>query len=86
MIDLSKFINDRVDENDILVVKMDIEGAEYDCLEQLISTLQIKKIKYLAVEWHSQYFKNIDEMKFREDGIKKQIKEFAPALLLEEWH
>jgi FkbM family methyltransferase len=55
---ISKF--DNVD-----VLKMDIEGAEYDVLEELIETGAIHKIKYIFYECHAH--------KVPLDKIKREI-------------
>lgn len=41
-----------LDANDTIIVKMDIEGAEYVILERLIETKAIKNINRLFVEFH----------------------------------
>lgn len=41
-----------IDANDVIIVKMDIEGAEYDLLDRLIETKAIKNINRLFVEFH----------------------------------
>jgi FkbM family methyltransferase len=62
-IDFAKFINSFMDE-DYLVVKLDIEGAEYDVLTHLIETNTITKINELYVEFHDMFFnKNSSELK-----------------------
>lgn len=41
-----------LDANDTIIVKMDIEGAEYALLERLIETKAIKNLNRLFVEFH----------------------------------
>lgn len=55
-IDLCDFINQR--SFDYCVVKLDVEGAEFDILEKLISTDVISKIDELYVEFHERFFTN----------------------------
>lgn len=49
--DLSKFIND-LEDREYLLVKMDIEGSEYQVLRHLIKEGTISKIDDLYVEFH----------------------------------
>lgn len=37
---------------DQIILKLDVEGAEYEVLDQLLESGLIKKIDYLYVEWH----------------------------------
>ena len=64
-------------EYDNVIIKMDIEGAEYDILEKLLRNLNdIKNIKHLFVEFHTRFFDK-DKRKFffqRENLIKKEMK------------
>ena len=41
-------------ENDLVIVKMDIEGAEYDLLLDFIKKDVYKLVDYLAIEFHRQ--------------------------------
>jgi FkbM family methyltransferase len=65
-------------------VKMDIEGAEYDILEHLIETNTLSIIKYLFVEFHSNYFFDKEKAKQRENNILNKIKE--QKINFYEWH
>lgn len=49
--DLSRFIEE-LEDRDYLLVKMDIEGSEYQVLRHLISSGTISKINDLYVEFH----------------------------------
>ena len=40
------------DNYDKIVVKLDVEGAEYEILEDLIRTGAISKISKIYIEWH----------------------------------
>lgn len=54
-IDISKFI-DNFSDNDYLILKLDIEGSEYEVISKLIETEKIKKIKEIYIEWHDHFF------------------------------
>lgn len=60
-IDFSSWIDTEFNDDDYIVVKMDIEGAEYQVLEKIIKTGVIKKINALYVEFHYKVAA-IDEM------------------------
>jgi len=51
-ISLSSFILNNISPNDKLILKLDIEGAEYRVLEDLFKTGAIKYVSKLMVEWH----------------------------------
>ena len=52
----SEFLN-QFDGNTYLVVKLDIEGAEYEVLENIITSGMINKVNELYVEFHDNFFK-----------------------------
>ncbi len=66
LIDFSKFIEQKVQIYDRIVVKMDIEGAEVNLLEKMIQDGSINLIDILYVEFHSQY------QRARESAITRQ--------------
>ena len=51
-IDLSRWINDELRRYDYIVLKLDVEGAEYDILEKMARDDSLRRIKHLFVEWH----------------------------------
>lgn len=61
--DLDRFIKQL--DSDLIVLKMDIEGAEYEVLPHLINGGSIKQIKALFIEWHGHRL-NMDK-KITED-------------------
>lgn len=50
-VDLARLIN-QYNETDLIVVKMDIEGAEYDLLKDFQKKDTFKLIDFIAVEFH----------------------------------
>ena len=52
------------DEDDIIVMKIDIEGAEYDLLVDFIKRDVLKLIDYIAIEYHRSLatYKHSDEI------------------------
>jgi hypothetical protein len=59
-----------------LILKLDIEGSEYDVLESLIHNNQIKVFTIIFVEFHSKYMKPdlAKKYKKREKLILKSIR------------
>jgi FkbM family methyltransferase len=53
-VDLSRLINESDAKN--IVVKLDIEGAEFEVLPHIIKEGAIKKITHLYVEFHERFF------------------------------
>lgn|GEM_PF-868044 len=60
-VDFSSFLSERFSEDDFLVVKMDIEGAEYPVLEKLIDSDRLKYIDLLFVEFHAKWLSSTPE-------------------------
>jgi len=63
-------------EYDNIIIKMDIEGAEYDVLEKLIlNKNEIKNLKHMFIEFHSRFMSKINKNKFknREKKIKEEL-------------
>ena len=58
-------------DDDYIILKLDVEGAEYDILEHLISEGTIGKINELYVEFHDNFF-NANSHNLKEQ-IKKHI-------------
>jgi len=66
---------------EIELIKMNIEGMEYECLEQLIRTDSLIKAKHLLIQFHN--FEN--EAQNRRDIIRKQIAGDFNNLYTFEW-
>jgi FkbM family methyltransferase len=71
---LSRFIKENFTKEDKIVIKMDIEGSEYDVLEQMIEDGTIEWVDHISVEYHSRFFINAEEIIEREKKIKSKIK------------
>jgi FkbM family methyltransferase len=67
-LDLSKFILDNFSKDDFIVVKMDIEGAEYEVLRKMIKDKSLEYINDIYVEFHSHK----DENAILENGESKE--------------
>ena len=51
-IDLSKWITENFDKDDYIILKLDVEGAEYSILQNLLDTNYISYINEIYLEWH----------------------------------
>lgn len=56
-INLSRWLGENVTKDDYCALKLDIEGAEYPVLEQLIELGTIKLVDELHVEFHQKYLR-----------------------------
>jgi hypothetical protein len=57
-VDISKFIKDNFSIEDHIILKLDVEGAEYQIIEKLLNDDAFKYIKKLYMEWHTQWLPN----------------------------
>jgi FkbM family methyltransferase len=51
-VDISSFVESKAENHYPVILKMDIEGAEYDVLEHMFKTGTINKIDALLIEYH----------------------------------
>lgn len=70
-IDLSDFIRKNFVVADHIVLKLDVEGAEYDVLERLLQCGMTQYIKKLYCEFHSKWMG--PEFKIREDKLTASL-------------
>lgn len=73
-IDFSDYLKTKLHYDEI-IVKMNIEGSEYDVKEKLIANDQIKYLKYLFMGFHAQFMTGDDKAVYeeREFKIKKYL-------------
>jgi len=60
-VDLNKFILSNFSMEDYIVLKLDIEGGEYDILPHMIRNGSIKYVNELFIEWHHRKLKQCTE-------------------------
>lgn len=72
-IDFSEWLAQNVSEDDYVVCKMDVEGAEFDVLEHLLRTRRMRLIDVLLVEWHPSRFPNPWKLRYRRFMIKLRL-------------
>gem|GEM_PF-4696281 len=56
-IDFCSYLQGKASEYDLIVLKLDIEGAENGLLEKMIERGAVDALAYIYVEFHSQYLK-----------------------------
>lgn len=71
-IDFSAWLGNHVTENDYVIVKMDIEGAEYDVLEKVIADGNQKLVDEFMVEFHYQMNDSIPKQ--RHDKLVEKLR------------
>jgi hypothetical protein len=65
---------------------MNIEGGEYQCLERLIETRDIERIKILLIQFHRYGLKNeISKAQIRMDLDKTHVCRFEFPWVWERW-
>jgi sacsin len=74
-------VKTNLSEQDLIVMKLDIEGAEYNVLEKMINDGSIDYINTLFVEWHDYQLK---DKKIETEKIKSILKEKKIECI--DWH
>lgn len=72
-VDFSKFIKDLPDKK-YVIVKFDIEGAEFDVLDKMIKDGTDKMVDYFLIEYHDWLFANRSDYEKRILNINKKLK------------
>jgi len=80
-IDFSRWIRRNFSQRDDLVVKMDIEGAEYPVLEMMVADGTIDYVTELIVEFHWQMNENLSQE--RHEALLAAL---DGRVLVSEWH
>lgn len=60
-----ELLEQKSNDYDHIVVKMDIESSEYEVLRNLLDTGAAKHITHLFIEFHSEYFKEPESSEYR---------------------
>ena len=77
VIDFAEYLSTNYTKDDYIVVKMDIEGEEYDLLKHLIDTGAIQYIDELYCEWHYHKMSASDITKERHDETVNKLNEMG---------
>jgi FkbM family methyltransferase len=74
-IDLCEFIKERFNKEDHIVIKLDVEGAEYPILEKMIKENIIDYVNIFYVEFHNHMLETqYDEQHIRNELSNRNIK------------
>jgi FkbM family methyltransferase len=83
-IDLVQWIEQKCNAKDLVIMKLDIEGLEYDLLEGILSSSIAMIIKEIFVEWHGHALINTESYNEREKQIKKLGRDLGINFI--DWH
>jgi FkbM family methyltransferase len=70
-INFSEFILNHCNFDDYVLIKMDIEGSEFNVLNSLIDTESYKLINEIYCEWHHRFFEDRNKYIEMSKNIKK---------------
>lgn len=74
-INFSNYLKENISKDDYVICKMDIEGAEYDVLGNLIDDDTIDLIDEIYIEWHNHLLKdNYNTQMFINEISSRNIK------------
>jgi FkbM family methyltransferase len=79
-VDFSRWLMQNFTKDDHIVVKMDIEGAEYAVLRKLLDDGSISLISRLRCEWHYDRFPDMTEAEH--DELRAAVEQHVPV---EDW-
>jgi FkbM family methyltransferase len=84
MVDLASYILENFEPQDYLVLKLDVQGAEYQLVPHLISTGAIALLDEIHVEWHDYLFEDTSiEIDAPKVLLQEAVREHG--LRYEEW-
>lgn len=75
-IDLARWIGRNLDRGDFIAVKMDIEGSEYQVLEELLRARIFHWIDLWFIDWHDCQFGLLDSGPLRQSFAAARCKSF----------
>jgi FkbM family methyltransferase len=80
-VDISGIIN-KYDQDDYIVVKMDVEGSEFELVRKLLKDGMVSKINEFYIEWHTNCMDS--ETPQSEYQLKKELRECGVSI--HDWH
>lgn len=83
-INFTEFLQQNVTNSDYVVLKMDIEGSEFEVLENIICTGSFNLINECYVEFHERFFDEINFYKLKKDSIVNAF--LLSGIKFEEWY
>lgn len=82
-INFSEFLKKVANKEDFVLVKMDIEGSEFDVLDSLIESDDFKLIDEIYVEFHERFFDDTNFYVNKKNTYKKIFEE--NNIIFKEW-
>lgn len=82
-INFSNFLKENITKDDFVVVKMDIEGAEFEVLPSIIEDESYKLINDFYCEFHERFFEPKSKYKKLKEIYKQTLNQ--SGILVEEW-
>tara|TARA_B110001452_G_C15235819_1_gene427872 strand:+ start:1821 stop:2726 length:906 start_codon:yes stop_codon:yes gene_type:complete len=81
-IDLAQWLQNRFCAADLVVMKLDVEGAEYELLEHLVERGAMGLVDWLAVEWHlgqraPRKGSKREQLERRQERLEHQLKKMG---------
>ena len=76
-IDFAKYLEENFEEEDDIVLKINIEGAEYPLFKHLISSGSIKYINKIYCDWHYSKMKNKNSEEKRHWKIVEKLNRYG---------
>jgi len=72
-IDLSSFLKNNFDRNDYIIIKLDIEGAEYEVLRKMKKDGTLSYVDEIYIEFHDRFMENENDKTTQQiiEGVKK---------------
>lgn len=79
-VDIAAFTEKHGKDADLIILKMDIEGAEYDVLEHMLETGVMNKINVLMIEYHHR---KVKISLWRHLKLKRRLKKLGIPIIEE---
>jgi FkbM family methyltransferase len=76
-IDISEWILQNCSSENFVVMKLDVEGAEYSILEKILKDGSASLIDDIYIEWHSRFFSNPEQYLEKEKEIIDQLQKIG---------
>jgi FkbM family methyltransferase len=83
-IDFSKWISKNCSLEDLIIVKLDIEGSEYSILEKMIEDETVKLVDEIYIEWHPNLFKDSKSYLDKQINIETVLNSYN--IKINQWH
>jgi len=83
-INFSDFLSKVHNDSEFVLIKMDIEGSEFNVLDELIDSGNYKLINEIYIEFHERFFDDADFYREKKENYKKTFEK--AGIIFHEWH